>query len=74
MVSVPAPAHRVTEKFNRRLRHVRVVVGRKCLAEILEFPGFFFAGLDVLFELDSDDIAKFLESSVWARSVAERRP
>jgi hypothetical protein len=56
----------MTEDFDRRLRHVRVVVRRTRFAEILEFPWFILTGLDVRLKFDAGEVAELLEPSVWA--------
>lgn len=45
---------------------------RASLAQILEFPGLVFGGLNVRLGTDARELAQFLESSVWPGSASTK--
>lgn len=71
VVPVGHTADRVTQDFNRRFRHVLVVVGRTGLPEILQDPGRLFAGFHVLLVLHARQLTETLKLLVGTRRSAE---
>ena len=53
-----AASERMTENLDRRLRNVFIVIGRTCLAQVLELPAFSCSSLDVCPRLDACQFAK----------------
>ena len=59
----------VAKNFDRRFRHVGVIVGRASFSKIFQDPELLFACLDVLLRFDSRQSAEMLKLSVGTRTA-----
>src|SRR5579885_2970031 len=71
VVTIRNAADRVTQNLDRRLRQILIVVRRKGLAEVLQFPRFVPPSLDIRPRLDASEDTQFLEARVRTRSSAQ---